>query len=295
MSSEKKATILIVDDTPANIDILKDLLSSTYQIKVATSGEKCLKIAMDSPAPDLILLDIMMPEMDGYEVCERLQSNNVSKDIPVIFVTAKGEIADEVKGFELGAVDYITKPYSPPIIAARVKNHLALHNQSMLLQDLVDQQTESLNEKINELNILSELQDLENASLSLEEAESKLLNFFNRVFGVNQSGVLFTNTINGIEDNKTKIPQFTTEELSALPLMPTLSSNKEELKQGCVIPLENQSGKIADLWYMPSDMRKFNEDKINRFAYLCTAVLKSALMRREIEQGFDNFGELTLD
>jgi putative two-component system response regulator len=119
-------TVLVVDDTPDNIKLLKSVLSPHYQVKVAKSGMRCLEIIRKGELPDLILLDIMMPEMNGYEVCEQLKADERSRDIPVIFVTAKGEIEDEQCGFELGAVDYITKPISAPIVLARVKTHLSL-------------------------------------------------------------------------------------------------------------------------------------------------------------------------
>ncbi len=116
--------ILIVDDTPENIDILGEILSE-YKKFIATTGERALKIAKEK-LPDLILLDIMMPEMDGFEVCRRLKSDNDTKDIPVIFITAKNQVDDEVKGLEIGAVDFISKPISPPVVQARVKSHLEL-------------------------------------------------------------------------------------------------------------------------------------------------------------------------
>ena len=122
-------TILIVDDMPANIKILGQLLRSQYDIRIATGGEKALAIAASEDPPDLVLLDIMMPDMDGYEVCRRLKKDPRSKDIPVIFITAKGEVEDETKGLEIGAVDYIVKPFSPPIVKARVKTHLELKRQ----------------------------------------------------------------------------------------------------------------------------------------------------------------------
>ena len=121
--------ILIVDDMPANIRILGQLLRDLYDVRVATSGEKALAIAGSDPLPDLVLLDIMMPGMDGYEVCQRLKKDPRLKDIPVIFITTKGEVADETKGFEIGAVDYIIKPFSPSIVMARVKTHLSLKRQ----------------------------------------------------------------------------------------------------------------------------------------------------------------------
>ncbi len=123
-----KQTILIVDDTPQNVELLGAALGADYRIKAATSGERALKICAETP-PDLILLDIMMPGMSGYEVCERLKANPVTHAIPVIFVTAMGEVEDEKKGLEVGGVDYLTKPVNPPIVRARVKTHLTLYNQ----------------------------------------------------------------------------------------------------------------------------------------------------------------------
>jgi two-component system, sensor histidine kinase and response regulator len=117
--------ILVVDDEAINIDILVEILSDDYDVSVATSGKSALAAAASSP-PDLVLLDIMMPEMDGYEACRRLKADPATAGIPVIFVTARVSEADEALGFKLGAVDYITKPISPPIVRARVGVHLAL-------------------------------------------------------------------------------------------------------------------------------------------------------------------------
>ena len=132
-----KSTILVVDDTPDNLALMSNLLKESYQVKIANSGEKALKIAMSDFPPDLILLDIMMPAMDGYEVCRQLKLNPKTANIPVIFLTAKSEVADEKKGLELGAVDYITKPISPPIVLARVKNHLALQEKNKILKTAI--------------------------------------------------------------------------------------------------------------------------------------------------------------
>ena len=121
---EEMKTVLIVDDTTENIDILHDILAGDYKIKAAVSGERALKIAQADPKPDMILLDIMMPEMDGYEVCRRLKADPETAEIPVIFVTAMSGEDDEAKGLALGAVDYITKPINPAITKARVKTHL---------------------------------------------------------------------------------------------------------------------------------------------------------------------------
>ena len=124
--SSRQSTILVVDDTPENIDVLAGLLSEEYAVKVAMSGEKALELANQEPIPDLILLDVMMPGMDGYEVCRLLKGNPATANIPVIFLTAKDETEDETKGLGLGAADYILKPVSPPILEARVKTHLTL-------------------------------------------------------------------------------------------------------------------------------------------------------------------------
>jgi len=133
-----KATILVVDDTPENLVLMSNLLKDDYKVKIANSGEKALRIAGSDSPPDLILLDIMMPGMDGYEVCRRLKRDPGTMNIPVIFLTAKAEVEDEKKGLELGAVDYITKPISPPIVMARVKNHLALKSVADFLHDRND-------------------------------------------------------------------------------------------------------------------------------------------------------------
>jgi putative two-component system response regulator len=118
--------ILIVDDAPDSIKVLMEALNNLNdEILVATRGKIALEVA-SSQNPDLILLDIMMPEMDGYQVCTKLKANAKTKNIPVIFITALDEVTDETKGFELGAVDYINKPISPPIVQARVKTHLKL-------------------------------------------------------------------------------------------------------------------------------------------------------------------------
>nr|WP_315486633.1 two-component system response regulator [uncultured Undibacterium sp.] len=130
-----KQVVLIVDDTPDNITLLSALLKDMYRIKIATNGIKALHIASTSPAPDLILLDVMMPEMDGYETCRRLKENPMTAEIPVIFLTAKSQVSDEEMGLKLGAVDYISKPISPPIVLARVATQLHLVRARNLLQD----------------------------------------------------------------------------------------------------------------------------------------------------------------
>lgn len=132
---DAKQVILIVDDTPDNITLLSALLKDKYKIKIATNGLKALHIASLDPSPDLILLDVMMPEMDGYETCRRLKDNPQTHQIPIIFLTAKSQVSDEEMGLKLGAVDYISKPVSPPIVLARVATQLNLVRARNLLQD----------------------------------------------------------------------------------------------------------------------------------------------------------------
>jgi len=123
---DQRKTVLLVDDAPANIQVVTSILKDIYKIRVATNGAKALALAKDTPLPDLVLLDVMMPQMDGYEVCTRLKADPETQDIPVIFLTGQTEIEDETKGFEVGAVDYIHKPFSPAVVKARVHTHLVL-------------------------------------------------------------------------------------------------------------------------------------------------------------------------
>lgn len=150
MSESNKSLILIVDDAKENIDILFQALVEDYELGVAVDGESALEY-VSSEAPDLILLDIMMPGMDGYEVCKRLKSNAVTKDIPIIFLTAMNEIENKTAGFEAGAVDYITKPFEIMEVKARVKTHLDLksalktiQSYNKRLEKMVEQRTKEL-------------------------------------------------------------------------------------------------------------------------------------------------------
>ncbi len=131
-----KPVILIVDDVPSNIKVLATCLKDQYQIKVATGGHECLRLAQAVPLPDLILLDIEMPDLGGYEVCETLKRQETTRDIPVIFVTAKDSDSNEEQGLKLGAVDYITKPVKPSIVRARVDTHVTLKQQRDLLKEI---------------------------------------------------------------------------------------------------------------------------------------------------------------
>lgn len=157
-------TILVVDDIPENIDVLSGVLRDEYKVRFALNGKMALKI-IEKTMPDLILLDIMMPEMDGYEVCKIIKENPLLEKIPVIFVTAKEQIEDELYGFEIGAVDYITKPINPVLVKRRVKTHLALANQQLELEKQVMEKTKVLSETkleiIKKLGIAAEYRDNE--------------------------------------------------------------------------------------------------------------------------------------
>jgi phosphoserine phosphatase RsbU/P len=125
-SSAVQKLILIVDDTPTNIGVISGALKDSYKTKIATNGEKALALASAEDKPDLILLDVLMPEMDGYEVCSRLKADPTTREIPIIFLTSQTSADDETHGFEVGAVDYVHKPFSPAVVKARVRNHILL-------------------------------------------------------------------------------------------------------------------------------------------------------------------------
>lgn len=158
---KKQPTVLIVDDSPDNLLLISGLLKNRYQIKVANNGEKAIKIAQEDVKPDLILLDVMMPDLSGYDVCKILKSNKACKDIPIIFLTALTSAEDEEKGLYLGACDFITKPISPPTLLARIKTHLQnkaardfLNDQNIFLENEITSRTKDL-AAIQDVTILS--------------------------------------------------------------------------------------------------------------------------------------------
>ena len=151
IDAAKRKLVLVVDDATANLQVVHSMLKDDFKIRVATSGAKALALVKDKPQPDLILLDVTMPEMDGYEVCTSLKATPESRDIPVIFLTGKTEADDETKGFEVGAVDYIHKPFSPAVVKARVHTHLVLREA----REQLARQLLSIN---NELEMAREIQ-----------------------------------------------------------------------------------------------------------------------------------------
>ena len=149
--AEEKKLVLVVDDAPANLQVVCSILKGDFKVRVATSGAKALDLVKTKPQPDLILLDVEMPEMDGYKVCEILKTTPEFRDIPVIFLTGKTEAGDETKGFEVGAVDYIHKPFSPAVVKARVHTHL-------VLREAREQLARQLSFINNELEMAREIQ-----------------------------------------------------------------------------------------------------------------------------------------
>jgi len=165
---DQKKTVLLVDDAPANIQIVNSILKDIYKIRIATNGAKALELAKVAPPPDLILLDVMMPEMDGYEVCTHLKLDHVTRDIPVIFLTGQTEVEDETRGFDVGAVDYIHKPFSPAVVKARVHTHLVLRGiREQLAQQLLTIQKELETARQIQLSILpSEIPKIEGLDIA---------------------------------------------------------------------------------------------------------------------------------
>lgn len=171
----EKPTVLVIDDTADNLTLMAALLKDSYRVKVVNHGEKGLAIAASNTPPDLILLDIMMPQIDGYEVCRRLKANPATRNIPVIFLTAKSDDEAEEKGFELGAVDYITKPICPPILLARVHNHIALNVRTAMLHSLSQKLSRYLSPQVYK-SIFEGAQDV-----SIQAVRKKLTIFFSDI------------------------------------------------------------------------------------------------------------------
>ncbi|MEB3290244.1 MAG: hybrid sensor histidine kinase/response regulator [Leptolyngbya sp.] len=172
--------ILVVDDTPDNLTFISGILREHYRVKIATHGEKAIAIAQTDPQPDLILLDILMPDLDGYEVCRRLKADPKTRSIPIIFLTVKSDIEDEYRGLDLGAADYITKPISPPILMARIKTQLNLKASYDSLQDLLRSREDMVNMIVHDLRnpitnilLLSEF-FLENADMPPQKLRKNL-------------------------------------------------------------------------------------------------------------------------
>ncbi|MBI3446892.1 MAG: two-component system response regulator [Magnetospirillum sp.] len=166
MTEDTRPVVLVVDDTPDNLKLMSGLLKDLYRVKIANGGEKALSIANSEMPPDLILLDIMMPDMDGYEVCRRLKAGRATRDIPVIFLTAMTATEDEEMGLKLGAVDYITKPISPATVLARVETHLKLKASADFLRDKSEYLESEVARRTREISAIQDVTILAMASLA---------------------------------------------------------------------------------------------------------------------------------
>ena len=166
MNEDNRPVVLVVDDTADNLKLMSGLLKDFYRVKIANGGEKALAITQSGPPPDLILLDIMMPGMDGTEVCRRLKADPATSDIPVIFLTARTEVEDEEQGLKIGAVDYIAKPISPPIVLARVATHLKLKAGADFLRDKAAYLEAEVGRRARELTAIQDVTILAMASLA---------------------------------------------------------------------------------------------------------------------------------
>ncbi len=186
----EKSSILIVDDQPRNLQVIASVLNKNYSLLIAKNGPKALEIAREKK-PDLILLDIMMPEMSGFEVCEKLKADPETREIPVIFLTAKNETDDIVHGFQLGAVDYVTKPFNHAEIAVRIKNHINLQEAFKTIR----RQNSTL-EKRN--------RDLRLAHNSLERHNSRLNHMYQHILGSEQELREANSKLEGINQEKDK-------------------------------------------------------------------------------------------
>lgn len=248
--TQTKPKIMLVDDAPINIKVLIEILASDHRIAVATDGKMALQ-ATRTEKPDLILLDIEMPEMDGYEVCARLQADPNTKEIPIIFLTARDEIQDVTRGFLVGAVDYITKPFDKAIVQVRIKNHLSLkwHRDSLTrakdeLERKVAERTAELSNSLEEKTIL--IQELHHAK---EMAEAANLAKFRFV------GIMNHELLTPMHQN--------------MGMLQLLENSDLPKKQKRYVFLATQA--INKLLKLLSDILKFSESATERFEWESTA------------------------
>jgi putative two-component system response regulator len=165
-AADARPRVLVVDDTPENLELMHALLKEHYRVLLANGGGAGLRLAQLEPAPDLILLDIMMPELDGYAVCSTLKADPRTASIPVVFLTARTQVEDEERGFRCGCVDYITKPISPPTLLARVATHLALKASSDRLADNNRYLIEEVERRTHEVQMVQDVTIMAMASMA---------------------------------------------------------------------------------------------------------------------------------
>lgn len=179
LNASHPPTILVVDDAPENLLLMQTMLKDQYRVKGASHGARALKIAAAAPQPDLILLDVVMPEMDGYEVCRQLKADPQTAHIPIIFITARNDAEDERYGLDLGAADYLTKPINGPIMLARVHNHLMVKAAADFLRDKAAYLEQEVNKRTREISLIQDATSLALASLA-EARDSETGNHIRR-------------------------------------------------------------------------------------------------------------------
>lgn len=203
-----KPMILVVDDQPTNIQILAESLQPLYDVRIANNGLKALQIAQGSKQPDLILLDVMMPGMNGFEVCRILKSNQTTQHIPIIFVTAKNNPSDEEQGLNLGGIDYISKPFSIPVVKARVRNHIQLKQRADLLEELasIDPLTHLPNRRLFDNTLQDELKraQREHTPLSVLMIDIDYFKNYNDHFGHGAGDICLQRVANAMQSGKSR-------------------------------------------------------------------------------------------
>ena len=208
--------VLVVDDNPENLHVIAELLSPYYRVRVANSGPRALQLVAQAPCPELILLDVMMPGMDGHAVIARLKENPATRAIPVIFLTALDSTEDEEKGLELGAVDYITKPLRPAILLSRVRTQLGFFRSRKALERYKDELERRVEERTQKL--AQALQAVESAS----RARSEFLSNMNHEIRTPMNGILGTSELllaSGLNDEQRELAEMTKESADALFVM----------------------------------------------------------------------------
>jgi response regulator RpfG family c-di-GMP phosphodiesterase len=267
-----KSTILVVDDVPQNLALLGDLLEDTYRVKFANNGEKALRIAASDDPPDIILLDIVMPEIDGFEVCRRLKADPATAAIPVVFVTSKTEIEAEAQGFALGAVDYISKPVSPPILRARVRTHLRLKHFSDELDETVKLRTKDL------VTAQDKLENLIRTGVNLGRERDRMALLRKTLFG----GITLLNCDAGT--------LYIATERKTLRFAMRTNSDEESSFE---IPLYDESGAPVER-YMATWCALHNEPIIVDDVYVETRFDVSGAKKMDAETGYRTISMLTV-
>ncbi len=267
-----KSTILVVDDVPQNLALLGDLLEDAYRVKFANNGEKALRIAASDDPPDIILLDIVMPEMDGFEVCRRLKADPATAAIPIVFVTSKTEIEAEAQGFSLGAVDYISKPVSPPILRARVRTHLRLKHFSDELDETVKLRTKDL------VTAQDKLENLIRTGVNLGRERDRMVLLRKTLFG----GITLLNCDAGT--------LYIATERKTLRFAMRTNSDEESSFE---IPLYDESGVPVER-YMATWCALHNEPIIVDDVYAETRFDVSGAKKMDAETGYRTISMLTV-